>query len=86
MEPMALEKELETYRSKLPELHEEQGKFALIQGELLAGVYGTYEDALKAGYEKFGLNPFLVKQIQVIEQVQFVSRLVVPECPTSPFS
>lgn len=82
MTPMALEKELETYRARLPQLHEEQGKFALIQGETLAGIYGTYEDALKAGYEKFALEPFLVKQIQVVEQVQFISRLVVPECLT----
>jgi hypothetical protein len=26
---------------------------------------------LKAGYDTYGLQPFLVKQIQLIEQVQF---------------
>jgi hypothetical protein len=55
-----------------------------IHGEILAGVYGAYEDALKAGYEKFGLVPFLVEQIQAVEQVRFISRLVAPACPISP--
>jgi len=81
---MPLEKELETYRSKLPELHDEQGKFALVHGDTVAGIYGTYDDALKAGYEKFSLEPFLVKQIQIVEQVQFISRFTGPECRTSP--
>jgi hypothetical protein len=50
---MALEQELATYKSKLPELHDDQGKFALVRGDALVGVYGTYDDALNAGYEKF---------------------------------
>ncbi|MGH9783521.1 MAG: hypothetical protein ACRD88_04985, partial [Terriglobia bacterium] len=60
---MALEKELETYKRKLPELSNDEGKFALIHGDDLVNVYGTYEDALKEGYAKFKLSPFLVKQI-----------------------
>ncbi len=82
---MALEKELQVYRSKLPELATEEGKYVLVHGEDLVGVYGTYEDAIKAGYEKFKLEPFLVKQIHAIEQVQFISRLVArASCHTSP--
>ena len=78
---MALEKELETYKVKLPELAAHEGKFALIHGTDIVDVYGTYEDALKEGYAKFKLEPFLVQQINSIEQVQFVSRLV--PCHTS---
>jgi hypothetical protein len=81
---MALEQELAAYKSRLPELHDQQGQFALIQGNVLAGVYGTYDDALRAGYEAFGLQPFLVKQIQIIEQVQFIARLAAPACLISP--
>ena len=81
---MALEQELATYKAKLPELHDQQGQFALIRGNDLKGVFGTYDDALKAGYDTFGLNPFLVKQIQVIEQAQFISRLAAPVCLISP--
>lgn len=79
---MALERELQTYKTKLPELVADEGKFALIHGENVIDVYGTYEDAIKAGYEKFKLEPFLVKQIQSVEQVQFISRFV--PCHTSP--
>lgn len=75
---MALEKELQTYEAKLPELKEHEGKFALIHGEDLVDVFGTYEDALKQGYAKFALGPFLVKQIHATEQVQFISRLSDP--------
>ncbi len=80
---MALEKELETYANKLPEMlaAEGEGKFALIKGDQLLDVFGTYEDAIKEGYAKFGLDPFLVKQIHTIEQVQFISRLL--PCHTS---
>ena len=80
---MALEKELETYRTRLPELAASEGKFVLIQGDQISGIFDTYADAIKEGYGKFGLNPFLVKQIQAIERVQFVSRFVDP-CHTSP--
>ena len=79
---MALEKELETYKSKLPELMASAGKYALIHGDTVVDVFGTYEDAIKEGYAKFKLEPFLVKQIQSIEHVQFISRLV-PSCHTS---
>lgn len=77
---MALEIELATYRTKLPELQAQSGKFALIHGPDVVGVYGTYEDALNEGYQKFGLNPFLVRQIQAVEQVQFVTRLLDSPC------
>lgn len=71
---MALERELEIYKQKLPELAPEEGKFVLIHGDDFVDVYGTYEDAIKEGYAKFKLDPFLVKQIHSVEQVQFVSR------------
>jgi hypothetical protein len=80
---MALEKELETYKSKLPELKGNEGKFVLIHGTNVVDTFTSYEDAIKEGYARFKLEPFLVKQIQAIEQVQFVTRLVVPTCTTA---
>jgi hypothetical protein len=73
---MALEKELETYKAKLPELTAQEGKFVLIHGEDVIDTFTSYEDAIKEGYSKFKLDPFLVKQIKSIEQVQFISRFV----------
>jgi hypothetical protein len=78
---MALEKELETYKSKLPELKQHEGEFVLIHGEEVIDTFTSYEDAIKEGYKRFNLEPFLVKQIHSIEQVQFISRLVNP-CST----
>ena len=75
---MALEKELETYKLKLSELKQEEGKFVLIQGDKVIGTFTSYEDAIKEGYRLFSLDPFLVKQIHAIEQVQFISRSVSP--------
>jgi hypothetical protein len=71
---MALEKELETYKNKLPELKAHEGKFVLIQGEHVVDTFTSYEDALKEGYKRFGIKPFLVKQILAIEPVFHFSR------------
>ncbi|MDA8079986.1 MAG: hypothetical protein M0Z79_13755 [Nitrospiraceae bacterium] len=72
---MALEKELETFRKKLPELKQHEGKYALIHDAEVIDTFVSYEDAIKAGYNKFGLDePFLVKQIKSFEAVQFISR------------
>lgn len=75
---MALEKELATYHEKLPELKAEEGKFVLVHGDEVVATFAAAEDAIKAGYEKFGLKPFLVKQIRAIELVQFITRFVEP--------
>lgn len=72
---MALERELETYNRELPHLiAEAQGKFALVFEDSVAGIFDTYADALNAGYQKFQLKPFMVKQIATDEQAHFFTR------------
>ncbi|HXC24881.1 MAG TPA: hypothetical protein VNU46_03125 [Gemmatimonadaceae bacterium] len=78
---MALETELATYTKHLPEWREQEGRFVLIHGDAVVDFFGDYRDALRAGYRQFGLEPFLVKQVHQIEQVQFVSRSVDPTTP-----
>ncbi len=75
---MALEKELATFKAKLPELKDHEGKFVLIHGDEVVDTFTSYDDAIKEGYSKFGLEPFLVKQIQAFEKAQFISRLIEP--------
>lgn len=75
---MALEQELATYKARLPELREHEGKFVLIKGTDVLGFFSSYEDALKDGYLRFGLEPFLVKQVHALEHVQFISRFIDP--------
>ena len=74
---MPLERELAAYRAKLPELAPHEGKYVLIHGSDVVGTFATYEDALRQGYREFGLDPFLVKQVQSTEQVLFLARVLV---------
>lgn len=71
-EPLA--QELETFDRIKEELLSEEGKYAVIKGDELIGVYAAYEDALKVGYAKSGVEPFLVKKILAIEPVNFINR------------
>lgn len=80
----SLETELKTYGAHKSDLLADEGKFVVIHGTEILGIYGTYEDALKVGYEKCKLEPFLVKKIQAVEPVNFVSRDIQLECLTSP--
>ena len=73
---MALEKELETYQRKRPQLLVDEGKFVLIHGDEVSGVWDTYEDALKVGYEKYGLKPFLVKRIEAVDSINYSTRYI----------
>jgi hypothetical protein len=75
---MVLESEQETYQRELPNLLQHEGKYVLIHGSEVAGVFGTYEDAIQAGYVSFGLAPFLVKQISGIERVHQFTRPMAP--------
>jgi hypothetical protein len=75
---MALERELATYNAKLPELKQHEGKFVLISGDSVIDLFSSYDDALKEGYRKFGLEPFMVKQIHAVEPIYYFTRPVGP--------
>ena len=79
----ALQKERETYEKMKHDLLPDEGKFAVISGDQLLGVYANYEDALKIGYEKCQLKPFLVQKISATEPVNFFSRDVFEHHATS---
>ena len=66
---MALEREYETYQKKRQELLKDEGKFVLIHGDEVAGVWDTWEEALNAGYDKYGWPPFMVQKIEAVETV-----------------
>ena len=75
---MALEAELTTYKSKLPGMTEQEGKYVLIHGDEVVDFFSTYEEAIESGYQRFKMTPFLVKQVHATEPVFFVSRHAVP--------
>ena len=70
-----LERELKTFDQHRAELvAKARDQFVLIKGDDVVGTFFSYEDALKAGYERFGAQPFLVKQIVEIDvPVNFTS-------------
>ena len=75
-----LRAEIETYEKHKSQLiAESEGKYVLVHEEQIAGVWDTYQDALRVGYNRFGLRPFLVKQIQGVETVQHFTRDI-PRC------
>jgi len=84
MSSKPLAKEMETYQKILPTLMAEEGKYALIYGDALVGVFADYEEALKAGYERAKMSPFLVKRISGTESIAYFSRDIDDLCPTSP--
>ncbi len=78
---MPLERELAIYNENLMDLLTNEGMYVVVHGETLEGLFDTYEDALQAGYEKFGVVPFLVKRISRVEPIQYFSRDL-PTCPS----
>ena len=72
---MVLEEELKTYKKEKESLlSKHAGKFVLIKGQKIIGLFVSKDDALKEGYKKFNNREFLVKQIMDIEPVNFITR------------
>ncbi len=78
-----LSKELDAFKRELPTLLSESinlGQFALVHADSIAGIYPSFEAALAAGYDKFALDPFLVKEVVEREEPRYFSRNL--QCPT----
>lgn len=75
---MALEHELQVYRAHLIDMlgvnDVNEGKYTVIKGDEVAGIWPNREEALAAAYARFGLGPFLVKKIERNETVLHFSR------------
>jgi hypothetical protein len=71
---VTFEAERETYLEHLPELLGAEGMFVLIRGRAVDGPFDTYAAALEAGYTKYGLESFLVKQVRSAEPIQYFAR------------
>ena len=78
---MALEQELRTFKRELPNLllnPESCGKFALVHGNRVNSVWPSVDTALDAGYERYGLKPFLVMEITEHERSRYCSHDISP--------
>ena len=64
-----LEKERQYFSEHLAELTSRHlGQFVVIKDAELIGTFNTIEEALAEGARRFGLKPFLVRQVTVAEE------------------
>ena len=63
-----LDQEMKTYEThKENLLAKSKGKFVLIKGDKILGIFENQVDAVNQGYKDLGVVPFLVKEIQEVE-------------------
>jgi hypothetical protein len=69
--------EMATYRDHLPELLPgREGQYVLIKGPEVVGVFHDRSEALREGYQRFGVVPFLVRQIAASEPAVYLPNVV----------
>lgn len=76
---MSTEQDFAAFKRELPALlavPENVGKYALIHAEKIDSIWPTFEEAAHAGYERFGVEPFLVQHILEKEKPRYFSRRV----------
>ena len=67
---MPLETEIQYYESQRADLVKQYNNlYVLIKGSSLVGVFPDAETAHRAGVDKFGMEPFLVKQVLAVDPV-----------------
>lgn len=77
-EQSPLQTELEYFQKHKQEYQKlYQGQFVLIKGETFAGAFTTDAEAYQAGLEKFGNEPFLIKQVLDGDDTVLYPRLTV---------
>ena len=64
-----LQKEVDFYETRLEDLLSKyEGKFVLIKGEEIIGIFDTERLAYTEGLEKVGNRPFLIRKIGNLEE------------------
>lgn len=59
-----LTKEIEAYNRLRRELEIDHiGEWVVIHDQVVAGIYGTFEEAAEAAVRKFGRGPYLIRQV-----------------------
>lgn len=62
--------ELITYRDRLDELLQHEGRYVVIKGQEIAGIYADCRSAVEAAIAAYGPGPFLVKQVVEKEPIR----------------
>jgi hypothetical protein len=73
----SLNREQDVYETNLRRWLERHGnEHVLIKGDEVVGFYKTRDEALAAGYARFGVVPLLVKQVQDSEPIYYNANIL----------
>ena len=68
--------ELTTYKDHLEQLLEQEGKYVVIKGRQVIGVFADREQAIEKAVDLFGAQPVLVKEIVAKEPIHSTGGVV----------
>jgi hypothetical protein len=73
-------RESQTFRRELPRLLAEghEDKWALIKGDEVIGLFATFDEGARVGYEKYLQDPFLVQPVREWQLLLRLSRYCWP--------
>jgi hypothetical protein len=73
----SLKREQAVYERSLARwLKDHRNAYVLIKGDEVVGFYDTREAALTAGYDQFGVDPLLVKQVLDPEPIHYIPNVL----------
>lgn len=74
----SLNREQAVFDANLSEwLSDHEGQYVLIKGDNVDGFYASRDEALTAGYSRFGIGPLFVKQVSPSEPVHHIPNALV---------
>lgn len=78
---LLIKREINTYRRELPRLLAEghEGRFVLIKGDEIVSVWDTFDDAIQAGCERFGLETFIAQPIDTRDLTRVLPKELDPD-------
>ena len=70
---VSLHREQAVYEANLSRwLADHEGRHVLIKGDTVGGFFDSRDEALAAGYSRFGIGPLFVKQVSPSEPVYHI--------------
>ena len=74
----SLNREQAVYEANLSAwLSDHEGEFVVIKGEEVDGFYESRDEALTAGYSRFGIGPLFVKQVSPSEPIHHIPNALI---------
>ena len=78
MRSISLDREQAVYEANLSLwLSDHEGDYVLIKGDKVEGFYGSRDEALTAGYSRFGIGPLFVKLVSPSEPIHHISNALI---------